>query len=83
MFGYSKSIYMGLIIGLIYQGALIKTNLEEWILRDDLPNDNLKFGSRTGFLDQNREGIFSLFGYVFLYSLSLIYAKFLSFWLFR
>lgn len=76
IFEYPKSIYVSLFIGSAYQIVLKKTFLEEWILRDD-------FFNRIGFLDQNREGIFSLFGYIFLYSLGLIYAKFSSICLFR
>ncbi|KAL3103751.1 hypothetical protein niasHS_001353 [Heterodera schachtii] len=60
---------LGVLLGLLYQTALRLTSLEQWLLRPD-------FGeSRHGFLDQNREGIFSLFGYCFIYALSLMYAR--------
>jgi len=42
--------------------------LEGWLLKSE-------YGGRHGFVDQNREGIFSLFGYFFIYSASFLYAK--------
>ncbi|KAI1707299.1 GWT1 domain-containing protein [Ditylenchus destructor] len=72
MTGYPRCIFVGIIIGTGYELALLFSGLEEWILRDD------KTSPRVGILDENREGIFSMFGYIFLYSLSLVYAKFIS-----
>ncbi|KAH7726382.1 Protein HPO-20 a [Aphelenchoides avenae] len=63
---YPYCVPIGLVIGLSYQMAL-NSGLELWILRF-WPN-------REGFIDQNREGIFSLFGYIFLISLAMLYAK--------
>ncbi|KAI1704484.1 GWT1 domain-containing protein [Ditylenchus destructor] len=72
MTGYPRCILVGIIIGIGYELALLFYGLEEWILRDD------KTSPRVGIIDENREGIFSMFGYIFLYSLSLVYAKFIS-----
>nr|CAD2204890.1 unnamed protein product [Meloidogyne enterolobii] len=61
-------IFIGLLIGLIYQYLLTFAGLEGWLLKSE-------YGGRHGFVDQNREGIFSLFGYFFIYSASFLYAK--------
>ncbi|KAI1726815.1 GWT1 domain-containing protein [Ditylenchus destructor] len=66
--GYRWAVPLGLLIGILYQLVLSFTDLEHWIVRLDVY-------PRVGFIDENREGIFSLFGYAFLYSLAMIYAR--------
>jgi hypothetical protein len=61
-------IFIGISIGLIYQIFLTFFGLEQWLLRSEIYK-------RNGFIDKNREGIFSLFGYFFIYSASFLYAK--------
>uniref|UniRef100_A0A183BJP2 Phosphatidylinositol-glycan biosynthesis class W protein n=1 Tax=Globodera pallida TaxID=36090 RepID=A0A183BJP2_GLOPA len=65
----SMLVFVGVLLGLVYQIALRFTWLEQWLLRSDFAE------SRHGFLDQNREGIFSLCGYSFIYAVSLMYAR--------
>lgn len=72
---YPFTMYFGLLIGVIYEFLLKGFHFSDWILHDGVP--------REGFIDQNREGIFSLFGYIFLYALTLLYAKFSTYYLFR
>ncbi|KAL7072018.1 hypothetical protein ACQ4LE_008470 [Meloidogyne hapla] len=61
-------IFVGLFIGIIYQIMLTFAGLESWLFKSE-------YGGRHGFIDQNREGIFSLFGYFFVYSGSFLYSK--------
>uniref|UniRef100_A0A914XUD2 Uncharacterized protein n=1 Tax=Panagrolaimus superbus TaxID=310955 RepID=A0A914XUD2_9BILA len=56
-------------MGLMYQTAL-NFGLETWIMRDDRDSWNI--------FDANREGICSLFGYIFEYGLTLIIIKFVA-----
>uniref|UniRef100_A0A914HD13 GPI-anchored wall transfer protein 1 n=1 Tax=Globodera rostochiensis TaxID=31243 RepID=A0A914HD13_GLORO len=65
----SMLVFVGVLLGLVYQIALRFTGLEQWLLRPDFAE------SRHVFLDQNREGIFSLCGYCFIYAVSLMYAR--------
>uniref|UniRef100_A0AC34FAI8 Phosphatidylinositol-glycan biosynthesis class W protein n=1 Tax=Panagrolaimus sp. ES5 TaxID=591445 RepID=A0AC34FAI8_9BILA len=69
IFPYPYSIPVGIIIGLTYQTAL-NLGLESWILRDDRDSWNV--------IDANREGICSLFGYIFVYGFTLIIIKFVA-----
>ena len=64
----SLVIPVGLFLGLVYQLALSFTGMEEWMLDT--------FYKRQGFIDQNREGIFSMLGYFFIYAGSMLYARF-------
>lgn len=61
---------MGLLLGIAYQSALTFSEMESWMLDT--------FHKRNGFIEQNREGIFTLLGYCFLYSISLSYSRFSS-----
>uniref|UniRef100_A0A183C2V6 Phosphatidylinositol-glycan biosynthesis class W protein n=1 Tax=Globodera pallida TaxID=36090 RepID=A0A183C2V6_GLOPA len=65
----SMLVFVGVLLGVVYQIALRFTWLEQWLLRPDFTEP------RHGFLDQNREGIFSLCGYCFIYAVSLMYAR--------
>uniref|UniRef100_A0A914QHG8 GPI-anchored wall transfer protein 1 n=1 Tax=Panagrolaimus davidi TaxID=227884 RepID=A0A914QHG8_9BILA len=69
IFPYPYSIPVGIIIGISYQTAL-NLGLEPWIMRDERDSWNI--------FDANREGICSLFGYIFVYSLTLIIIKFIA-----
>jgi len=66
---YPYSIPTGLVIGIGYQTALTN-GLQTWLLR--------RSRYRYGLLDENREGIYSLFGYIFLFSLTQLLARGLS-----
>uniref|UniRef100_A0AC35GZ12 Phosphatidylinositol-glycan biosynthesis class W protein n=1 Tax=Panagrolaimus sp. PS1159 TaxID=55785 RepID=A0AC35GZ12_9BILA len=69
IFPYPKSVKVGLALGLFYQMWLCY-GLEKWILRFDRNSWNP--------IDANREGIFSLFGYIFEYSVTLVIARFID-----
>lgn len=56
------------IVGLAYFALLSFGNYEDYILN---MNTN-----RNGFLDGNREGIFSTFGYLFIFGLSYLVGRF-------
>lgn len=60
---YPYSIPVGLLIGAAYQASL-NLGLEAFIMRPDRDEYNI--------FDANREGICSLFGYIFAYCLTLI-----------
>uniref|UniRef100_A0A914EGU4 Phosphatidylinositol-glycan biosynthesis class W protein n=1 Tax=Acrobeloides nanus TaxID=290746 RepID=A0A914EGU4_9BILA len=66
---YPYTIPTGLVIGIGYQTALTN-GLQRWLLR--------RSRYRYGLLDENREGIYSLFGYIFLFSLAQLLARGLS-----
>jgi len=58
-------------VGLGYVAALqIWPNFEEYLLRLD--------STRVGFLDSNREGIFSTFGYLFIFGLTYLVGRFFA-----
>ncbi|XP_028404564.1 uncharacterized protein At4g17910-like [Dendronephthya gigantea] len=56
---------IGLLIGLIYQSFLVN-GLEEFVV-----NGSKGDGSRSNFIDANREGIASSFGYLSLYFIGI------------
>ena len=61
-------IPIGFCIGLTYEFVLQFLGFEEWMLQK-MPRNN------ANWLVQNREGFFSMFGYCFIYALSLAYAR--------
>uniref|UniRef100_A0A915CYN1 Uncharacterized protein n=1 Tax=Ditylenchus dipsaci TaxID=166011 RepID=A0A915CYN1_9BILA len=71
-----NNVTVGISLGIFYQCLLTFTRLEAWILRED-------YGRRFGLLDQNREGLFQMLGYFFLYSLTLCYSRIMSLTLLR
>ena len=60
---------IGIVIGVFYEGALVN-GLEEFVL-----NGSQGDGSRTNFIDANREGFCSSFGYVALYFIGISIGK--------
>lgn len=64
-----KPWIIGIIIGLWYQRAL-ENGLEDFIL-----NGSMGDGSRSNFIDANREGLGSSFGYVALYFVGISIGK--------
>lgn len=60
---------IGIFIGLFYQRALMN-GLEDFIL-----NGSKGDGSRSGFVDANREGICSSLGYLALYFMGVSIGK--------
>jgi phosphatidylinositol glycan class W len=60
---------IGIFIGLCYERALIN-GLEDFVL-----NGSKGDGTRTIFIDANREGICSSFGYVALYFIGVSIGK--------
>uniref|UniRef100_A0A914DPW6 Uncharacterized protein n=1 Tax=Acrobeloides nanus TaxID=290746 RepID=A0A914DPW6_9BILA len=67
---YPYSIPVGLLIGAAYQASL-NLGLEAFIMRPDRDEYNI--------FDANREGICSLFGYIFAYCLTLIVIRIVAF----
>ncbi|MFH4976935.1 hypothetical protein AB6A40_003644 [Gnathostoma spinigerum] len=63
-------LIFGLFFILLYQLSLNENSLQEWLISDKT--------ERNDFLSANREGIFSLIGYVSFYYLSSAVASFLS-----
>ena len=60
---------IGILIGLFYQRALVN-GLEHFVL-----NGSKGDGSRSNFIDANREGICSSLGYVALYFIGVSIGK--------
>ena len=61
---------IGILIGLFYERALVRNGLEDYVL-----NGSRGDGTRTNFIDANREGICSSFGYVALYFIGISIGK--------
>lgn len=55
---------IGLTIGIVYQLLLSLTSLESFVISNDLSD-------RTNLFSQNKEGIFSLFGYLSIFLIGL------------
>ncbi|VDK70917.1 unnamed protein product [Onchocerca ochengi] len=62
-------LLLGIVIGFTYQYFLTKQNLQEYLLSNET--------ERTDFISKNREGIFSLFGYLSLYYFASAISSFL------
>eukprot|EP00062_Callorhinchus_milii_P011740 gi/632958006/ref/XP_007894792.1/ PREDICTED: phosphatidylinositol-glycan biosynthesis class W protein isoform X1 [Callorhinchus milii] len=58
----SKTWVLSASIAMIYQWILETTNLKQFILHGSDGKDN-----RNGFINANREGLFSVFGYIAIY----------------
>ncbi|NXK92602.1 PIGW protein, partial [Formicarius rufipectus] len=66
MFPKNKSWVLALSVAVLYQLVLNTTSLKTFLLHGSSGRD-----SRVGFLDANREGLLSLFGYLALYLVSV------------
>ncbi|KFP74883.1 PREDICTED: phosphatidylinositol-glycan biosynthesis class W protein [Acanthisitta chloris] len=66
IFPKKNSWMVGLTLAVLYQLILSSTSLKTFILHGSSGR-----GSRVGFLDANREGLFSLFGYLAIYMASV------------
>ncbi|KAJ7406790.1 Phosphatidylinositol-glycan biosynthesis class W protein [Willisornis vidua] len=66
MFPKNKSWILALTVAVLYQLILNTTSLKAFLLHGSSGR-----GSRAGFLDANREGLFSLWGYLAIYLASV------------
>ncbi|VDN06592.1 unnamed protein product [Thelazia callipaeda] len=70
LLGRRFHLLFGLVIISVYQYLLSEKDLQKWLLSESAPRDNL--------VAMNREGIFSLFGYLSLYYFASSIASFMS-----
>uniref|UniRef100_A0A1I7VKY3 Phosphatidylinositol-glycan biosynthesis class W protein n=1 Tax=Loa loa TaxID=7209 RepID=A0A1I7VKY3_LOALO len=69
LFGRRFHLLFGFIIISVYQYLLSKRNFQNWLLSENV--------SRDTFIAMNREGIFSLFGYLSMYYFASTIASFM------
>ncbi|CAG9540583.1 unnamed protein product [Cercopithifilaria johnstoni] len=69
LLGRRFHLLFGIIIISVYQYLLAEKNLQNWLLSEDINRDT--------FIAMNREGIFSLFGYLSLYYFASSIASFM------
>ncbi|VDN17209.1 unnamed protein product [Gongylonema pulchrum] len=69
LLGRRFHVFYGIIIISVYQYLLVEKNLQNWLLSETVKRDS--------FVSMNREGIFSMFGYLSIYYSASAVASFL------
>uniref|UniRef100_A0A915PSH3 Phosphatidylinositol-glycan biosynthesis class W protein n=1 Tax=Setaria digitata TaxID=48799 RepID=A0A915PSH3_9BILA len=69
LLGRRYHLFFGIITAAVYQYLLVEKHLEDWLLSEN--------SSRDTFIAMNREGIFSLFGYLSIYYFASAIASFM------